>query len=242
MAYIRSYSVENLPRLEAPGENVAYTHPAEGRKGVIPMAFQVTSPLDNRTALLPHALVLHVNPASFTESHTKKIERLQTRGGWVEQHWGDDLSEISCDGSTGAFVNLYTGLSSVVRQKTIAWDRYRDLYDLYRHNGSVYDPFGNVVLQGKIMLLYDRGTYIGTFRSFEVEETADAPFVFKISWAFKVEQTLVRIPAQVPYAPTAGLRRDFYPVPGAPSFQEPAEFASSVAVPPPPTGTPPTTA
>jgi len=202
MAYIRSATVPNLQKLEGRSADVRYPHPAETRRGGMPMAFQVTSPFDNRMALLPHALVLHVNPASFSESHTKKIERLQTRGGWVEQHWGDELTDISCDGSTGAFVNLYTGLSSVVRQRTIAWDRYRDLYDLYRNNGSIYDPFGNIVLQGQIQLLYDRGSYIGTFRNFNVEETADSPFAFKISWSFKVEVCLVQIPNGQALAPS----------------------------------------
>jgi hypothetical protein len=220
MAYIRSANASNFSRLEKPGASTQYVHPAETRRGSIPMAFQVTSPFDNRAALLPHALVLHINPASFSEQHTKKVERIQTRGGWVEQHWGDELSDITCEGSTGAFVNLYTGMSSLVRQKTIAWDRYRDLYDLYRNNGSVYDPFGNIVLQGHIQLLYDRGAYLGTFRSFEVEETADAPFIFKLSWTFKVEQTLVRVPGAIQYTPSAGLRRGFVQPPGQPpSFQ-----------------------
>jgi hypothetical protein len=106
-------------------------------------------------------------------------------------------------------MNIYTGLSSVIRQRTIAWDRYRDLYDLYRHNGSVYDPFGNIVLQGHLMLMYDRGVYLGTFRSFEFEETDDSSFAFKLSWSFKVEHTWLSIP----YTPFDGI-----PVP-APHFQ-----------------------
>lgn len=220
MAYIPSHTAPNLPQLESPSVSQSYPHPAESRRGMMPMAFQVTSPFDYRRSLMPHALVMHVNPSSFSEQHTKKIERVQTRGGWVEQHWGDELTDISASGSTGAFINLYSGLSSVVRQKTIAWDRYRDLYDLYRNNGSVYDPFGNIVLQGRIMLLYDRGTYYGTFRTFEVEETADSPFMFNISWTFKVELVLARIPNQVPYSRQPGLRRGLTPTNApAPEFQ-----------------------
>jgi hypothetical protein len=194
MPRIPSANITDLPILDAPSENVGYSHPAEKRKGSIPMAFQVTSPFNRHLALLPHALVLHVNPANMAFTHNKKVEKIQTRGGYIEQHWGDELEEISCDGSTGAFMNLYTGLSSVVRQQTIAWDRYRDLYDLYHNNGSVYDPAGNIVLQGNIMLLFDRGVYIGTFRSFDVEETDAAPFSFALNWTFKVEETLLQIP------------------------------------------------
>jgi hypothetical protein len=136
---------------------------------------------------------MHVNPSSLNETHTKKTERFQTRGGWVEQHWGDELTEISASGSTGAFMNVYTGLSSILRQRTIAWDRYRDLYDIYHNNAAVHDPFGNVVLQGQIMLMYDRGTYMGRFRDFEVEETDESPFAFSLSWSFKVEQTILQV-------------------------------------------------
>jgi len=184
----------NFDQLQVPTENPNYTHGLEKRKTYIPMAFQVTSPFNSRRALLPHALVMHVNPQNYSENHVKRVERIQTRGGFVEQHWGDELTEINGDGSTGAFMNIYTGLSSVLRQKTIAWDRYRDLHDLYRNNGSVYDPYGSIVLQGHIMLMYDRGTYIGYFQSLDVQESDDQPFAFQVSWTFKVEEEIMKIP------------------------------------------------
>lgn len=193
MAYISSANQSNFVPLTTPGPP-NYVHGADTRNHYIPLAFQVTSPYDMNKALLPHALIMHVNPSSFAESFNKKLERIQTLGGFVEQHWGDDLSEISGDQSTGAFINLYTGLSSVLRQRTIAWDRYQDLYDLYRNNGSIYDPYGNIVLQGWLLLIYDRGTFVGTFRSFSREETDDSPFAFKLSWSFKVEKIIQQIP------------------------------------------------
>jgi hypothetical protein len=202
----------DFDHLTVPTDNPNYSHGLEQRKSFIPIAFQITSPFNSRRVLLPHALVMHINPQNFAESHTKKVERIQTRGGWVEQHWGDDLTEITADGSTGAFVNIYTGLSSALRHKTIAWDRYRDLHDLYRNNGSVYDPSGNIVLQGKVMLMYDRGTYLGYFRSFEVEETDDQPFAFKVSWTFKVEEEMMKIPGTA-ITPSARGKDDYLNVP-----------------------------
>jgi len=190
----------DFKRVNVPGTSSEYLHPVDRRKGTIPLAFQITSPFDKRKLLLPHALVMHVNPANLQESHNKKLERFQTRGGWVEQHWGDDLTEISADGSTGAFMHIFTGLSSVLRQRTIAWDRYRDLHDLYLNNAAVHDPFGNVVLQGHVMLMYDRGVYLGHFRTFEVEETDDSPFAFNLNWSFKVEHTVLQMSANVSVA------------------------------------------
>ena len=181
-----------------PSAETGYTHPAEQRKGSIAMAFQVTSPINRRQVLLPHALVLHVNPSSLQESHLQKIERFQTRGGFVELHWGHDLIDVSADASTGAFMNVFTGLASVVRHRTIAWDRFRDLQDLYLNNGALHDPFGNIVLQGNIMLMYDRGMYLGTFRTFEFEETDDSPFAFKVSWTFKIDHTFMTVAGRLP--------------------------------------------
>jgi len=186
----------DFKQIQVPSSEDVYVHPASTRKGAIPMAFQVTSPFNRNTLLLPHALVMHVNPNSFEENFQHKIERIQTRGGFVEQHWGSELTEISASASTGAFMNIYTGLTSVMRHRTIAWDRYRDLYDLFNNNASVYDPFGNIVLQGHILLMFDRGNYLGTFRSFDMEETDDSPFAFKLNWTFKVETTLLALSPQ----------------------------------------------
>lgn len=194
MPYIKSAGPSTIA--SEPGTTRhGYTHGVDVRRQFIPMAFQITSPLNNRIVLMPHALVMHVNPQSFGENFNKKVERIQTRGGFVEQHWGDELGDISADGSTGAFINIYTGTSSVLRHRTIAWDRFRDLHDIYKNNGSLHDPYGNIVLQGNVMLLYDRGTYLGYFKTFAFEETDDSPFAFKMSWSFKVEETILKIPA-----------------------------------------------
>jgi len=211
MAYIRSANPENFKPITGPGSESSYIHGADTRKHYIPLAFQVTSPYDWQRVLLPHALVAHVNPSSIGETFNKKVERIQTRGGFVEQHWGDDLAEMSIDQSTGAFMNLYTGLSSVLRQRTIAWDRYRDLYDLYRNNGSVYNPSGEIVRQGWILLMYDRGIYVGTFRNFSVDETDDSPFAFKLSYTFKVEHVIQKIPLD----PTSAISRGGAAIQGA---------------------------
>lgn len=230
MPYIRSANPD-FDRLTEPSDSTGYKHGADTRKGPIPIAFQVTSPFAPSKLLLPHALVMHVNPSNFQESFNKKVERIQTRGGFVEQHWGDDLGAISCDGSTGAFLNLHTGLASVVRQRTIAWDRYRSLLDLYRNNGSVHDPYGNIVLQGAILLMYDRGTYLGTFRSYSVEETDDKPFTFNVSWSFKVERTLYSVPLNgfTPGGPAPNFQsQNHRPLEGTVSFGQTAPESTGV--------------
>ncbi len=194
MAYLRSNGASAFPALAEPGPP-GYTHGADTKKGGVPLAWQVVSPYDCTKALLPHALISHINPSSLSETFSKKREVIQTRGGFVEQHWGDDLTDISAEQSTGAFVNIATGLAAVTHQKTIAWDRYQDLVDLYRNNGAIYHPLsGEVLLQGWVLLMYDRGMYLGTFRNFSVTMTDTSPFAFNLSWSFKVEHTIQQVP------------------------------------------------
>lgn len=193
MPVLRSANPD-FERIEEPTTSPPYPHAADRRRGGIPMAFQITSPFNRRKALLPHALVLHVNPSSLQQNWEKKIERTRTRGGHVEWHWWDNLTDLSAEGSTGAFINIQTGLSSALRHKTIAWDRYRSLLDLFYHNGAVYDPYGSIVLQGQVMLMFDRGVYLGTFRSFSSQDTESSPYMFQLSWSFKVEEAIVKVP------------------------------------------------
>ena len=155
-------------------------------------------------------LVLHVNPKSMSINMTKLIERTQTLGGWVEQHWGDAPSEISFEAATGGFMRLYSGLSNVTgpthhnsrlpekmqaldtegtRRETIAYDKYLDLLALFHCNGSIYDADGNIITQGKIKLTFDGHHFFGWFANFTVQEEAEQPYQFNLSATFTVEKS-----------------------------------------------------
>lgn len=137
------------------------------------------------TAIFPY-LVMHINPSTFQESYTKLVTRQATRGGFVEQYWGEELDAITCSGSTGAFVTIGTGLSVLNRKASIAYRKYLDLLAAFKNNGLVYDQRGGVVFTGGINLHFDSNVYSGMFESFTTEETADNPYVFSITFAFKV--------------------------------------------------------
>lgn len=180
-------------------------------RGVRPVIFDIIAP-DGVTSMLPdgHRLVLHVNPKSMSISMTKQIERIQTLGGWVEQHWGDVPGEISFEAATGGFMRLYTGLSNVTgpshhndrlpeklkamdtggtRRETIAYDKYLDLLALFHCNGMLYDADGNVISQGKIKISFDGHHFFGWFTNFTVQEEAEQPYQFNMSASFSVEKS-----------------------------------------------------
>tara|TARA_B100000282_G_C31606793_1_gene432726 strand:+ start:280 stop:846 length:567 start_codon:yes stop_codon:yes gene_type:complete len=167
----------------------------KNERGQTPVIFDVIDS-DGET-LLPEGLklVLKINPTSLSVKYTKIINRIQTRGGFVEQHWGDAEQSIDLEMTTAHFMRVYVGTISstdptktgISRRDTLGYDSYLDMLSLFHNNGSVYDAFGNIVLQGKIKLIYDGGVYTGWFSSFNVEEVAETPYTFKMSASFIVE-------------------------------------------------------
>ncbi len=160
--------------------------------GKRPVVFDILGP-DRETSVLPeqYRLVLYANPTEMSFNYQKKIERIQTKGGWVEQHWGDDAQTINFTAVTGGFMRLWSGLSNITnpayggtRRETLAYDRYLDFLSLFHNNGSVYDAFGNIALQGVIQVTFDGGVYLGWFSSFTLSETADKPYMFTLTADF----------------------------------------------------------
>jgi hypothetical protein len=179
-------------------------------QGKRPVIFDILSS-DQETSLLPEdlRLVLHVNPKSMTLHYDKNITRIQTKGGFVEQHWGDAAERISFAAATGGFMRLYAGLSSKTgssfggnlqstgptltavqgRRETIAYDKFLDLLALFHNNGSIYDVNGNIVIQGYMKLTFDGGVYIGWFDGdFTVTESALKPYQFELSANFNIDR------------------------------------------------------
>jgi len=183
----------------------AFQSPDDGHLGlgIRPVVFDVLA-TDLETSLLPGNLkmVLHVNPTTMKFSYTKQIERIQTKGGFVEQHWGEGPGTMSLEMATGGFMRLYSGLSNITggpfakdlggtRRETIAYDKYLDMLALFHSNGSVYDGEGNIVFQGIIKVTFDEGVHLGWFNSFSVQEAAAKPYQFDLSAEFQIHKELM---------------------------------------------------
>lgn len=179
--------------------------------GVRPVVFDILAP-DQETSILPDNLkmVLHVNPTSLNFSYEKIIERIQTKGGYVEQHWGDGARTISFNMVTGGFMRLRTGLSNVTgggwdtggtRRETIAYDKYLDMLALFHNNGSIYDTTGSIVFQGILKVTFDGGVYLGWFQSFQVSESAEKPYQFELTAEFMISHEILRLRSVMPPNP-----------------------------------------
>ena len=191
--------------------------------GKRPVVFDIIGP-DWETSVLPDHLkmVLHVNPSSMNITNANVIERIQTRGGFVEQHWGEGVRGIDFNMSTGGFMRLYSGLSNTTggpggidtggtRRETIAYDKYMDLLGLFHNNGSIYDIAGKIVFQGIIKISFDGGIYFGWFSDFSVNEAADKPYQFALTAKFTVDHEVQRF-RSMPYGTTlSDITRGFTP-------------------------------
>jgi len=166
--------------------------------GKRPVVFDVLAP-DYETSLLPEGvkLVLHVNPSQLQVKYARKVERIQTRGGFVEQHWGDDTQQISLQMATGGFMRLYSGLSNITstkyggtRRETLAYDSYLDMLSLFHNNGSIYDNNQQIIMQGIIKVTFDGGVFLGWFTSFNVTESAEKPYQFAMTAEMDIAKEL----------------------------------------------------
>lgn len=185
-----------------------FSGPDETGRGRRPVIFDILAP-DQQTSLLNIGdegpgdlrLVLHVNPRSMQFNYAKQIDRVQTRGGWVEFHWGDAAEEVTFEAATGGFMRLYSGLSNVTgsgggaqgRRETIAYDKYLDLLALFHNNGAIFDAFGNIVVQGYIKMTFDGGIHIGWFDGqFTINEDANVPHMFQLTTRFIIDREIMQ--------------------------------------------------
>lgn len=179
--------------------------PRRGR----PFLFQVVAPGQAAEPLFPVMLALHSNPQSVGERMQKSKTVAMTYGGYVEWVWPDELDSVSCEASSGAFINPETGLTAGGdlmqagpgaggRKGTIAWERQQDLLELFHNNGMVYNSLGQPVVRGRVLMIYDRGVFAGHFTTFQPNEEEAKPFTFQLSWEFKVEATLYSVPGVNP--------------------------------------------
>lgn len=204
----------------------AFQSPGDGELGLgkRPVVFDIVGA--NGVSILPEDLrmVLHVNPRSMQFSYENVISVIQTRGGYVEQHWGQSPATIAFEQATGGFARMYTGVTSVTgpgpansrlpessqaigiggtRRDTIAYDKYLDLLALYYNNGGVYERAGGIFYQGKVKMSFDGGTYWGYIENFSVSEEVEQPYQFSVSFSLKVERETHRLRSERAFSPTA---------------------------------------
>lgn len=156
------------------------------------MMLNIVDDFVNPTIVVP-PLYMQINPQNMQIAYAKKINRTQTFAAFVEEYWGDDLDTITCSNTTGGFLSEEVGLTNIRKTETAAYSKFKEILDLYRNNGSVYDSMGRVVKRGAVVLYYHPSIYQGYFESFDYTESADMPFRFTFNFVFKVERSYTNV-------------------------------------------------
>lgn len=175
----------------------------ENGSGKRPVVFDILSP-DLETSILPDymKLVAHINPSSMKFSYQNIVERIPTKGGFVEQHFGSGVDSLSLEFVTGGFMRLYTGLMGNsgggldiggTRRDTLSYDSYLDMLALFHNNGAVYDMNNNIILHGIIKIMFDGDYWLGWFDNFNVTEDANKPYMLNLSMNFTVSKEYMGI-------------------------------------------------
>lgn len=148
----------------------------------------IVDPSTRRAITVP-TLQLHVNPTAIEMSYRKNISRTRTRGGFVEEHFGDELDVLSVSGSTGSFWGFGTGVTTQERHRTLAMVNFQEILALYRNNACVYDQKGIVISQGFVSITWDTYKFNGQFVNFNWEEEATSPYRYTFNFSFEVSRT-----------------------------------------------------
>ena len=131
-------------------------------------------------------LAMKINPTNLSENFQKLINRKRTKGGFIVEHWGDQLDSISATGVTGGFMNE-RGLTNENRRDTSAFQSFESLISIYRNNGSIYSTRdGSLVAQGSIIMYYDDTIRHGFFETFSVDESPEKPYNIDYQFTFKI--------------------------------------------------------
>lgn len=177
------------------------------RKNPLPMVFRVKG-IERAFRIPP--LILIVDPNTMSVDYRKMTNTSLMRGGWLEEHWGEELDTISVEGSTGGFfdqesapggVRRPTGSVDLLRigpprRNTPNYRNFKSLLALYTFNAGLRARIigrGRMIQFGKIELFFDNGIYEGFFENFSHNEAADRPFRLEYSFSFKVTRTVLML-------------------------------------------------
>jgi len=90
------------------------------------------------------ALKLNTSPDALSINSAKIVNRFQTLTRWVEEHWGEEMDQVTWSGNTFAFINTVSdegrGLSVQSRDLTSPYQELRHFADVAMNNGCVYQP------------------------------------------------------------------------------------------------------
>lgn len=160
------------------------------------------------------AVQMYINPQNFQISESKQIVPTRTKGGYVVQYWGDQLTQLTINGTTGsAGIKGINILRDIYRAENRAFDlvaasQTNELIDVQNNSSLDFSNPGAFLTQVafrlrerqfilrpslaslalSVLLFYQGIQYKGFFNAFTVTETVEDLGLFNYSMVFMVTE------------------------------------------------------
>ena len=135
-------------------------------------------------------LTMKINPENLNTQFSQLLNRKRTWGGFIEEHWGEQLDSLSASGISSQFYSEL-GLTNESRRDTDSFKEFEKFINVYRNNGTLYDQkTGAILVQGYVVMNYDNAIYKGYFESFSLNEIAEKQYQLQYDFSFKVTKEI----------------------------------------------------
>jgi len=151
---------------------------------------------------------MYINPEEFSVNESKQIEATRTKGGFVVQYWGDNLTELTLRGTTGsagvAGINVLRDIYRAENRtfELVAATQLQELHDetaqlesseagnaieriskaIRRRNFILRPSLASLALS--VMLFYQGVQYRGYFKAFTMNESINKLGLFDYNISF----------------------------------------------------------
>lgn len=132
-----------------------------------------------KSGLAVTAIKMSPNPEQITVNSAKMTNRYQTMTRWVEEHWGDEIDQITISGSSFSFFGYalngkFPGLLTERRGLTEAYRFLRELKTVFTYDGFIIQD--NRTYEGSIGTLRIEG-YVSPVVEAFLSDPVNADFV-----------------------------------------------------------------
>jgi len=153
---------------------------------------------------------MYINPQNISVQANKKVNHSRTKGGFLVQYWGDELLNISINGTTGSSgiegIELLYDLYQSELLPPDRLDKLRDIAKNYTDKPSGVNPGADndqnmlsnvrrsdlVSRATQVVLWYGSKRYYGFFTTFNYQELATAPGEYTYNLTYMVWKTVGR--------------------------------------------------
>lgn len=144
------------------------------------------------------SVALLINPSDINFGETYIASDAYTREGWLSTLWGRNQMTINANCSTAAFYVGGFGVSTFLRNFSVAFKNFVSFLGIFKNGGYYYyrgqrntdlfdsDPGRVIGVMDQTKIAYENTEYLGSFNSLTVDESQEAPYRIIFNFEFIV--------------------------------------------------------